>query len=104
MPHAIWTGSISFGLVTIPVKLMTAVHENEGVHFHLLHAKDEGRIHNTRTCEHCHKDVAWKDLVRGYEYEKGQYVVVTEEEIEAFRPESTQSIDIVEFVEATDID
>ena len=104
MPHAIWTGSISFGLVTIPVKLMTAVREDEGVHFHLLHAKDEGRIHNTRTCEHCHKDVPWNDVVRGYEYEKGKYVVVTDDELKEYRPESTQAIDIVEFVDATEID
>lgn len=104
MAHAIWSGAINFGLVTIPVKLFTAVREQEGVHFHLLHAKDQGRIHNVRRCEACGKEVAWNDLVRGYEHARGEYVVVTEEEIDEYRPEATQSIDIVEFVEAKEID
>jgi DNA end-binding protein Ku len=104
MAHAIWSGAISFGLVTIPVKLFTAVRENEGVHFHLLHDKDQGRIHNIRKCEECGKDIPWNDLVRGYEYEKGSYVVVTDDELKKYRPEATQSIDIVEFVDGGEID
>jgi DNA end-binding protein Ku len=103
MAHAIWSGVISFGLVSIPVKLFTAVHENEGIHFHLLHAKDEGRIHNSRKCEHCGKEIRWDDLVRGYEYEKGKYVVVTDEELKTYRPEATQAIEIIEFVEGDQI-
>ncbi len=60
MPHAIWNGAINFGLVSIPVKLFSAVRIDEGVHFHLLHDKDEGRIHNVRKCEVCGKDVPWE--------------------------------------------
>ena len=53
MAHAIWNGSINFGLVSIPVKLFPAIRSSEGIHFHLLHDKDEGRIHNVRKCEEC---------------------------------------------------
>ena len=91
MPRAIWNGSISFGLVTIPVKLVTAVRESEGVHFHYLHAKDKARIKNTRTCEIDGEEVPWNEVVRGYEYEKGEYVVVTEAELKKMQPEATQT-------------
>src|SRR5512141_2605131 len=104
MAHAIWSGSISFGLVTIPVKLFTAVREQEGVHFHLLHDEDKGRIKNVRKCSECGREIPWNDLVRGYEYEKGSYVVVTDDELERYKPEATQSIDIAEFVDAGEID
>jgi DNA end-binding protein Ku len=102
--RAIWTGSISFGLVTIPVRLFTAIRENEGVQFHLLHKEDEGRIRNARTCEIDGKPVAWDDIVRGYEYEKGRYLVVDDEEIKKFRPEQTQTVQIEEFVALDEID
>jgi len=102
MPHAIWTGSINFGLVTIPVKLFSAIRSASEIHFNLLHEKDKGRIHNERMCEFGHK-VEWKDLVRGYEYEKGQYVVLSDEDIKKANVEATQSVDIVEFVDAKEI-
>ena len=102
--HAIWSGTISFGLVSIPVKLFTAVRESEGIHFSLLHGKDEGKIHNLRKCDNCGKEVPWSDVVKGYEVEKGQYVVVTDQELKSYRPEATQSIDIVEFVDMPEID
>ena len=66
MPHALWNGSISFGLVTIPVKLFPAVRADEDVHFHFLHAKDHGRLKTVRTCELDGEEVAWKDTVRGF--------------------------------------
>src|SRR5258706_7144152 len=104
MPHAIWNGSITFGLVTIPVKLFTAVRENEGIQFHLLHDKDQARIHNVRQCEVDGKEVPWNDVVRGFEYEKGQYIVVTDDELKKYRPEATQTIEIAQFVDETEID
>ena len=76
MPHAIWSGAINFGLVTIPVKLFTAVRTND-LRFNFLHKNDEGRINNVRRCSLDGKDVAYGDLVRGYEYEKGKYVILT---------------------------
>jgi DNA end-binding protein Ku len=104
MPHAIWSGSINFGLVAIPVKLLTAVRSSEGIHFHLLHNKDRGRIRNERVCSECGEKLAWDDVTRGYEYEKGRYVEVTDEEIKAASVEATQSVQIVQFVEEREID
>jgi len=102
MAHAIWSGAINFGLVTIPVKLYTAVRTND-LRFNFLHAKDDGRIYNERHCSVCDEKVEYADLVRGYEYEKGRYVVVTDEDLKAVRPEATQSVQIVEFVELEQI-
>jgi DNA end-binding protein Ku len=102
MAHAIWSGAINFGLVTIPVKLFTAVRSDD-LRFNFLHKKDEGRIFNERHCSVCGKKVEYADLVRGYEYEKGRYVVVTDDDLKAVRPEATQSVQIVEFVELEQI-
>ena len=102
MAHAIWSGAINFGLVTIPVKLYTAVRTND-LRFNFLHQKDKGRIFNERHCSVCDKKVEYADLVRGYEYEKGHYVVVTDDDLKAVRPEATQSVQIVEFVELDQI-
>jgi len=102
MPHAIWTGAINFGLVTIPVKLFTAVRAND-LAFNLLHRKDEGRIKYERTCSVCEKNVPWDEIVKGYEYEKGQYVLLTDEDFKRVNVEATQSVDIVEFVELDQI-
>jgi DNA end-binding protein Ku len=98
MAHAIWSGSINFGLVTIPVKLFTAVKTDE-LSFNLLHAKDDGRIKYERICSIEDKPVPWDEIVKGYEYEKGQYVILTDEDFKRVNPEATQSVDILEFVE-----
>jgi DNA end-binding protein Ku len=100
--HAIWSGAINFGLVTIPVKLFTAVRTND-LRFNFLHKKDDGRIYNERHCSVCGEEVEYKDLVRGYEYEKGRYVTVSDDDLKAVRPEATQSVQIVEFVELDQI-
>ena len=102
MPHAIWSGSINFGLVTIPVKLFTAVKTDE-LSFNMLHAKDEGRIKYERTCSVDGKPVPWDEIVKGYEYEKGSYVVLTDDDFKKVNPEATQSVDILEFVELDQI-
>ncbi len=98
MAHAIWSGAINFGLVTIPVKLFTAVKTDE-LSFNMLHAKDEGRIKYERTCSIDGKPVPWDEIVKGFEYEKGQYVILTDEDFAKVNPEATQSVDILEFVE-----
>lgn len=103
MAHAIWSGSINFGLVTIPVKLFTAVRPSE-LSFNLLHAKDEGRIKYERLCSIENKPVPWDEIVKGYEYEKGEYVIITDEDFKKVNPEATQSVDIMEFVELEQID
>ncbi|GAC1418517.1 MAG: Ku protein [Candidatus Velthaea sp.] len=102
MAHAIWTGSINFGLVTIPVKLFTAVRSND-LRFNFLHKKDQGRIFNERHCTVCDEKVEYADLVRGFEYEKGRYVTVSDEDLKKVNVEATQSVDIVEFVELDQI-
>jgi len=102
MAHAIWKGSINFGLVTIPVGLFTAVRENE-LHFNMLHKTDKGRINFQRVCSVDGKKVEWNDIVKGYEVDKGEYVLITDEDIKSVAPEATQSIDITEFVDLADI-
>lgn len=103
MARAIWSGAINFGLVTIPVKLMTAIRE-KSIHFNLLHGKDMGRIHNERVCDNCGKKIDWDDLVRGYPVEKDHYVVVSDEDLQKAHPEATQSVDIVAFASLDEID
>ncbi|GAC1501780.1 MAG: Ku protein [Vulcanimicrobiaceae bacterium] len=102
MAHAIWTGAINFGLVTIPVKLFTAIRAND-LSFNMLHKKDEGRIKYERTCSVCGKNVPWDEIVKGYEFEKGQYVILSDEDFKRVNVEATQSVDIVEFVDLDQI-
>ena len=102
MAHAIWTGSINFGLVTIPVKLQTAIRTSD-LRFNFLHKKDEGRINNVRRCSVCGEEVAYDDIERGYEIEKGRYVILTDEDFKRVNVEATQSVDIVQFVELSEI-
>ncbi|MCL5411717.1 MAG: Ku protein [Patescibacteria group bacterium] len=99
----IWSGSISFGLVNIPVKLFSAVHERE-INFDLLHKKDLSPIRYARVCETEDKEIDFHDLVRGYEYAKGNYVVVELEEIKKADVAKTQTISIVDFSPEKDID
>ena len=103
MPRSIWNGMISFGLVNIPVGLYPATRDND-LHFHLLHKKDCGRIRQQRVCEECGEVVEYDELVKGFEYEKGEYVEVTPEELEKAQPESTELITIHSFVDPTQID
>ena len=102
MAHSIWSGAINFGLVTIPVKLFTAVRSDE-LSFNMLHAKDEGRIKYERICSVDGKPVPWDEIVKGYEFEKGQYVVLTDDDFKKVNPEATQSVDILEFVDLDQI-
>jgi DNA end-binding protein Ku len=102
MAHAIWSGAINFGLVTIPVKLFTAVRTDE-LSFNMLHKKDDGRIKYERVCSVDGKPVPWDEIVKGYEYEKGEYVIITDEDFDKVNPDATQSVDIVEFVDLNTI-
>src|SRR5687768_4223658 len=101
--RAIWKGAISFGMVTIPVKLYTAT-EQKDVRLRMLCKEHEAPIEEKRFCTDDGKEIAWKDLVRGYEVKKGEFVVLEPEEIEAAKPESSTTIDIGDFVEAEEID
>jgi len=101
--RAIWSGMISFGLVNIPVGLFTAVKERP-FQFHFLHQKDQGRIRNQRVCEKCNAEIQYEDLVRGYEYEKGSYVILTSKDLDRISLESSKHIAITDFVSEREID
>jgi DNA end-binding protein Ku len=103
MPRAIWKGSISFGLVTIPVELHTAVRDHRPK-FRMLHARDKSPVRYERVCQREGKPVAWEDLVKGYEYEKGRFVVLTKEDLKAAAVNKDRTIDIMDFVKADEID
>jgi DNA end-binding protein Ku len=103
MARAIWSGSLSFGLVNIPIEVHTAVRDHRP-RFRLLHAKDRSPINFERVCQKEGKTVAWEDLVKGYEYQKGRFVVLTKEDFAAAALEKTRRIDVLDFVEADAID
>jgi Ku protein len=103
MARSIWSGSISFGMVTIPVKLYGAT-QSKDIRFHLLHATDGARLQQKRWCPTDDAEVPWSETVRGYEYAKGQYVVLTEEDFERLPLPSKHVIDLSAFVEEQEID
>ena len=103
MARGIWTGALSFGLVNIPVEVHTAVRDTRP-HFRLLHAKDRSPINYERVCQKEGSAVGWNDLVKGFEYEKGRFVVLTKEDFAAAAVEKTRRIDILDFVKSEDID
>ena len=103
MPRALWKGSLAFGLVNIPVELHTAVRDSRP-RFRLLHADDKSPVKFERVCIREGKEVAWDDLVKGYEYEKGRFVVLTKEDFRAAALEKTRVIDIRNFVKGEEID
>src|SRR5437899_660382 len=94
---AIWTGTISFGLVEIPIKITSAI-QSHVFGFHMLHAKCHTRLEYQRWCPHCKQEVSWEDTVKGYEQENGSYRIFTKEELEQFKPEKTDRIDMIAFV------
>ena len=103
MPRAIWKGSIAFGLVNIPVELYSAVRDHRPK-LRLLHAKDESPVQYERICRTEGRPVAWEDLVKGYEYEKGHFVVLTKEDFKTAAVQKTKTIDILDFVSGDEID
>jgi DNA end-binding protein Ku len=103
-PRALWKGSISFGLVTIPISLVSATEPRETLAFNLLHRKDRSRIVEKRFCAKENVEVPWQDIVKGYQYAKDQYVVVTDEDFARVRVPATQTFDIRRFVPAADVE
>lgn len=91
-------GAISFGLVYIPVALYTATQDND-IHFNQLHKEDNSRIRYKKTCAHCGKEVTSNDIVKGFEYDKDKYVVVTEEDLEKIKTEKDKTIQILHFAD-----
>lgn len=103
MPRALWSGSISFGLVNIPVRLAVAV-KDRSVRFHKLHRSDGVRLHQKMVCPADGEEVTDEETARGYEISQGAYVVVEQEELDALAPRSSRTIDITDFVDLADID
>jgi DNA end-binding protein Ku len=98
----IWKGSINFGLVNIPVALYSA-EANSSIDFDLLDKRDFSRVRYQRVNEKTGKEVPWDEIVKGYEYKKGEYVALTDDDFLKANIEATQSIDIIDFVDAADI-
>ncbi|HLF42467.1 MAG TPA: Ku protein [Acidimicrobiia bacterium] len=103
MPRSIWKGAINFGLVTIPVGLYTAT-DNKTPKFKQLRKTDHSPIRYKRVAEADGKEVEWDDIVKGYEFEKDRYVVFTDEELESTHTDSNKLVDVVQFVDESEID
>lgn len=103
MPRAMWKGAIAFGLVNIPVELYSAVRDHRP-RFRLLHQEDRSPIHYERVCRSEGRPVGWDELVKGYEYEKGQFVVLTKDDFKTAALEKTKTVDILDFVDPAEVD
>ena len=103
MPRAIWKGSISFGLVNIPIALYPATRREE-LKFRLLRKSDLSPVNYKRVAEKDGREVPWDQIVKGYEYEKGKYVVLKDEDFQRVDLEATQTVDIQDFVNQEEID
>jgi len=97
MPRPIWSGTITFGLLNIPVQLMTAERHTD-LHFRMLDSRNNARIRYERVNEETGEEVPWKDIVKAFEYDKGSYVVLEKEDFARAAPESTESVDIEAFI------
>jgi len=103
MARSIWKGSIAFGLVNIPVSL-TGAEERPDVQLHMVDSKNHARIRYERVNADSGEEVPWDRMVKGYEYEEGQFILLTEEDLAAVEPKLTKTIEITEFVALKDID
>ena len=103
-PRPTWKGFLKVSLVNIPVKVFPATESADAISFNQLHAECQTRIQQKRWCPHCEREVPNTELVKGYEFEKGRYVVMTEEDIQKVRVESTRVINLVQFAADSQID
>jgi DNA end-binding protein Ku len=103
MPRPLWNGSLSFGLVNVPVQL-TGATRDLGLHFRQLHKKDGAPIEQRRYCSQDDAEVEWEEVGRGFELDDGKQVVLTDEELASVQPEKTRTIDVQSFVDLEDVD
>jgi DNA end-binding protein Ku len=103
MPRSLWTGSLSFGLVNVPVSLVSAVRDRD-LHFRQLHAKDGAPIEIQRWCEKEDVEVPFEEITHGYELDDGSLVIVSDLELQAIEPRKTRTIDIEQFVDLAEVD
>src|SRR3954453_8970231 len=102
--RATWKGFLKISLVNIPIKVFPATESSGSISFNQLHRECRTRIQQKRWCPHCNREVPNADIVKGYEFEKGRFVVLSEEDIEKVRPESTRVINLVQFADAAALD
>jgi DNA end-binding protein Ku len=102
--RSIWSGAVSFGLVNIPVKLSSALEKANELDLDMLSKKDMAPIKYARIDSQTGEELAWKDIVKGYQYAKGKYVVIEDEDFQKAHPEKSKSIDILQFVKEDEID
>ena len=101
--HTMWKGSISFGLVNIPVKMFSAT-EDKDIRFRYLHKECGTPVKYIKTCPSCDREVQTEEIVKGYEYEKGRFVLITDDDLESIVPETRKAIEILDFVSLEEID
>jgi DNA end-binding protein Ku len=101
--RSIWKGSVSFGLVNVPVKVYSATEDHD-IKFHQVHAKDNGRIRYKRVCEVCGEVVEYRDIAKAYDSDDGETVIITDEDIATMPEERSREIEVLEFVPAEQID
>jgi len=102
--RATWKGYLKISLVNIPIKVFPATESSGTISFNQLHAECQTRIHQKRWCAHCNREVPNSEIVKGYEFEKGRYVVLSEDDFQKVRPASTRVIDLVQFADESAID
>jgi DNA end-binding protein Ku len=102
--RATWKGFLKVSLVNIPIKVFPATESSGTISFNQLHAECQTRIRQKRWCEHCNREVPNTEIVKGYEFEKGRYVVLSDDDFDKVRPESTRVIDLVQFADDSAID
>jgi DNA end-binding protein Ku len=101
--HTVWKGSISFGLVNIPVKMFTAT-EDKDIRFKYIHKECHTPVKYKKMCPNCNKEVQPDDIVKGYEYEPGKFVILTEEDFEAIEVKGERTVEIIDFVKLEEVD
>ena len=99
-----WKGHLKISLVNIPIRVFPATDSASTISFNQLHAECETRLQQKRWCPHCEREVPISEVVKGYEFEKGRYVIVTEEDVAKVRPASTRVIDLVQFTDVSQLD
>src|SRR6266545_5461466 len=102
--RATWKGFLKISLVNIPIKVFPATESSGTLSFNQLHGECQTRIQQKRWCSHCNREVPSSEIVKGYEFEKGRYVVLSDEDFDKVRPESTRVIDLVQFADESAID
>ena len=102
--RALWKGHLRLSLVTIPVRVFPATNAAATIHFNQLHRECQSRIQYKKWCPHCEREVPNTEIVKGFEFEKGRYVIMSDEDLDKVRPESTRVIDLVQFADSASLD